>query len=59
MNTIKWLQTTLFKITHFQGTLKVNSIYHFDIISTRHSDWQLEGASQKMHIDYPIKLLDN
>lgn len=32
--------------------------YHFNIISTMYSDQQLEGASQEMHIDCPIKLLD-
>lgn len=60
INTVSWLKTTLFKIIHLYGTLEVNYfIYHFNIISARHSDRQLEGASQEMHIDYSIKLLGN
>lgn len=56
INIIKWLKKAFFKkVTWWIGSKRM---YHFNIISTVYSDQQLERASQEMHINYPIKLLD-
>lgn len=44
--------------SHLSGTLEVSSLIILTFFPTIYSDQQLEGASQEMHIDCPIKLLD-